>query len=360
MVRRILLRGSFPRCELSDRPLGVTHHPHWFHPTAPFFDLPQLPSPHVLPLRLTAGGCPMLHCGAHMGVAAPVKQAAVNTPCTVQPPSLPSHPLPRLTRAHGRRARRTTVARRRRRPHPTANAAVRSHSPPPHGYRASNPPSAHTGGSGVPPWHPVPLRATQRRIRVGARGGSCRYEATRRRPAPLSVAAASGWPTRRTPLHLPGFPLPCMAIALGHRTGRGRCPRHGHDRLTPTPLPRHVRHRGPHQWEGPAPPSALVPLPCTSCPLHPPPPPASPRPLLQVSAVAPLPARCRRVSSSYIPPPSPLPAPRPFHWSAPPATRTTPPPSPPHHPKRSLRSRWRTINTAITPGQMRRQNRRHV
>lgn len=130
MVRRILLRGSFPRCELSDRPLGVTHHPHWFHPTAPFFDLPQLPSPHVLPLRLTAGGCPMLHCGAHMGVAAPVKQAAVNTPCTVQPPSLPSHPLPRLTRAHGRRARRTTVARRRRRPHPTANAAVRSHSPP--------------------------------------------------------------------------------------------------------------------------------------------------------------------------------------------------------------------------------------
>lgn len=100
-------------------------------------------------------------------------------------------------------------------------------------------------------------------------------------------------------------------------------------------------------------------------PLHllhppPPPPPASPRPLLQVTAVAPLPAPCRRVSSSYIPPPSPLPAPRPFHWSAPPATRTTPPPSPPHHPKRSLRSRWRTINTAITPGQMRRQNRRHV
>lgn len=255
----------------------------------------------------------MLHCGAHMGVAAPVKQAAVNTPCTVQPPSLPSHPLPRLTRAHGRRARRTTVARRRRRPHPTANAAVRSHSPPPHGYRASNPPSAHTGGSGVPPWHPVPLRATQRRIRVGARGGSCRYEATRRRPAPLSVAAASGWPTRRTPLHLPGFPLPCMAIALGHRTGRGRCPRHGHDRLTPTPLPRHLRHRGPHQWEGPAPPSALVPLPCTSCTLHPPPPSglAAPTPSSDCRRATPSPVSpCfLKLHTTALPPPRPPPLP---------------------------------------------------
>lgn len=211
-----------------------------------------------------------------------------------------------------------------------------SSTPPPLIAIASNPPSAHSCGSGVPPWHPVPLRATHRRIRVGARGDSRVDGPPHCQSLRAAVVANASHPPSSSRLPSP---------LHGHRAGaphrQRTLPKARLRQASPDPpRTRHLRHRGPHEWEGTALPSAVVPLPCTvSCTLDPPPP---------SGLAAPTPSSdCRRATPSPV---SPYflelhttallpPAPRPFTSLRLPATRTTPPASPPRHPKRILRSR---------------------